>query len=63
MYSVSEVAEKLNLSPATIRRLVRLQIIEGVQVGRQYRIPHDAIIKFITPNLNLSKGETNDSSK
>lgn len=45
-YSPEEVAEYYDVSPETIRRMCRDGQIEGaIQIGRQWRIPKEYIVK------------------
>ena len=52
--SISEVAEILNITPATVRRHIKKNDIPSVKVGRLVRIPKDSLISYLhgeqTPN-------------
>ena len=45
--SVKQVAEILAVSQNTAYALVRSQKIHSIRVGRSYRIPLDAVIKYL----------------
>jgi excisionase family DNA binding protein len=54
--TVDEVAEKLGLSGATVRRMVRNQEIGAMKVGkRQYRIASTALAEYISANTTARK--------
>lgn len=38
-WSPHELSNKLRVSPETVRRALRNKMIEGIRVGRQWRIP------------------------
>jgi len=42
-YTVREVAELLKVSQATIRRLIKAGKLEAYRVGKQLRIPAEAV--------------------
>ena len=44
---ISEVAEILNISPATVRRYIKNQVLPYVKVGRLVRIPKARLIDFL----------------
>ena len=44
---ISEVAEILNVSPATVRRYIKNQVLPYVKVGRIVRIPKARLIDFL----------------
>jgi len=46
-YSVKELAEEWGLEEETIRQYIRTKQLEAVRFGNTYRIPKDAIQKFI----------------
>ena len=45
--SVNQVAEILSVSQNTAYALVRSKQIHSIRVGRSYRIPLDAVIKYL----------------
>lgn len=57
--TLSEAAKVLRVSKTTIYRLLYAKAIRAVKVGRQWRIPSDALDEF------LKRGErnTDESSK
>ena len=52
--SISDVAEILNVTPATIRRHIKKNDLPHIKVGRLVRIPKDSLIDLLhgdqTPN-------------
>lgn len=58
-YSIAEVAEHLNLSIKTIRRHIAAGGLGSVKVGNVYRIPKDALTRFINtkPSINADVHE------
>lgn len=48
LYRVPEAAHTLSLSPSMVWNLVRAGSLESVLVGRSRRIPHRALVAFIT---------------
>lgn len=45
--SISEVAEILNVTPATVRRLTKRGDIPSIDIGRLKRIPKNALIDYL----------------
>lgn len=45
--SVKQVAEILSVSQNTAYALIRSKQIHSIRVGRSYRIPLDAVIKYL----------------
>lgn len=48
--SISEVAKILHVSPATVRRHIKNQVLPYVKVGRLVRIPKARLIDFLNHN-------------
>ena len=51
--SISDVAEILNVTPATVRRHIKKNDLPHIKVGRLVRIPKDSLIDLLhgeTPN-------------
>jgi excisionase family DNA binding protein len=46
--SVKQVAEILSVSQNTAYMLIRSKQIHSIRVGRSYRIPLDAVIKYLS---------------
>lgn len=46
LYSVEQVADRLGLHVRTIRNYVRAGRLKAVRIGKQYRIPRDALEAF-----------------
>ncbi len=45
--SISDVAEILNVTPATVRRHIRKKDIPSIKVGKLVRIPKDSFISYL----------------
>lgn len=52
LLTVHQAADLLNVSPATVRSLLRSQKISGLKVGGQWRICRMALMKFILDELS-----------
>ena len=52
MLTISDVAEKLNVSQTTIRRLVALKQIKSYKVGGQIRLDKEDVDKFLQRSVN-----------
>lgn len=48
--SISEVAEILNISPATVRRHIKNNEIPYVKIGRLVRIPKARLVAYLNQN-------------
>ena len=48
--SISEVAEILNVSPATVRRHIKNNELPYVKVGRLVRIPKARLVDYLSQN-------------
>jgi len=46
-YTVKEIAALLKLHEETIRRAIRQGRLEGVKFGRDYRIQHENLMRFL----------------
>lgn len=46
-YTSEEIALKLRVTVATVRRYVRAGQLEAVRLGREYRISREAFEKFL----------------
>ena len=45
--SISDVAEILNITPATVRRHIKRNDLPHIKVGRLVRIPKDSLISYL----------------
>jgi len=66
MLTVREVAERLLVSPDTVRRLLRSgepEAIEAVKVGRQWRIPVDALEAYLERRCNVPRRPSGTDSR
>lgn len=55
--NISEVAEILSITPATVRRHIKANDIPCVRVGRLVRIPKDYLISYLHGNSNQKQTE------
>lgn len=53
LFTVGEAAETLKLHVKTVRRKIRDGDIRSVRVGKQYRIPQDALEEFVGHALTI----------
>ena len=53
-YTIAEVAEKLNLSQKSIRRYIAANELDSVKIGSSYRIPTEALERFINEKKDNS---------
>ena len=57
--SISDVAEILNITPATVRRHIKKNDLPHIKVGRLVRIPKDSLIGYLHGDLTpTGKEET-----
>jgi excisionase family DNA binding protein len=54
---VAEVAQILNVTDATVRRLIRNQELQAIMIGKRYRIPRVSLMKKINPNMDYGGRE------
>ena len=45
--SISDVAEILNITPATVRRHIKSNDLPHIKIGRLVRIPKDSLIGYL----------------
>lgn len=50
LFSVKEVAEYLKVSQRLVRRMIASGELEAMKVGREWRIPIDAIAAWVENN-------------
>jgi excisionase family DNA binding protein len=48
LFTVTEVAEYLGVSPRTVRRMVKARVLPIVRVGRSIRISEAALARLVT---------------
>ena len=63
MYSIKQVAEKLKISEATVRRLIKSQKLAFYKIGQQLRISDADLNKYIHDRYNTAKGERDGGQK
>ncbi|HIE09386.1 MAG TPA: DNA-binding protein [Armatimonadetes bacterium] len=54
MLKLSEVAEILRVSRQTVLRLIKTGQIRAIKVGRQWRVPEEALKTLINPEGSKS---------
>lgn len=47
LYTVAEVAAMMRVSKMTVYRLVQAGTIECIRFGRSYRVPRDAVRRYL----------------
>lgn len=47
LYTVSEVAALMRVSKMTVYRMVQSGAINSIRFGRSYRVPEDAVRKYL----------------
>ncbi len=50
-YKVKEVADKLDCTPLTIYRMIREGNIPAIRIGRNFRIPREAMDKWLKEEI------------
>ena len=55
--SISDVAEILNVTPATVRRHIKKNDLPHIKLGRLVRIPKDFLIDFLHGDQTLNRKE------
>lgn len=55
--SISDVAEILNIAPATVRRHIKSNDLPHIKVGRLVRIPKDSLIGYLHGDPNPQRKE------
>ena len=55
--SINDVAEILNVTPATVRRHIKNNDIPHVNVGKLVRIPKDSLISYLHGDHTLTEKE------
>src|SRR5699024_1241609 len=54
-YTITEVAEKLNLTNETIRNYIHAKELEAYKFGRNYRIEDKELERFLKSKSNIKK--------
>ena len=54
--TVTDVAERLQLDPETIRRYINRGDIVAYKIGKEWRIEEDDLMEFIRRKSNVGKG-------
>jgi len=47
LYDVQEVAQMLNLTPTTVRKLIKEDKLKAKKIGRPYMIAEDALKEYV----------------
>lgn len=50
LLTLEEAAERLKISKFTVRRFIEIGKLEGVRVGRQWRVTEEEIKRYIAAN-------------
>lgn len=59
LFTVDEVAEKLDVSPRTVRRYIQADAIKAIRVGGQYKVKKEDLTAY----LNGERGQFRDIPK
>lgn len=54
-WTPNEVAGRLRISKMTVYRLIANGELTAVKIGRSYRIPHDALDRYVKNNTKEGK--------
>ena len=58
LLTVEEASLRLKMHVGTVRRLLREKTLPGVKMGpRQWRVPADALKKYVADRMNIESGE------
>lgn len=57
LLTVEEVARRLNATPHTVNRLIRDGLLEGIKVGREWRVDPAEFEDYIRRNKRPKRGE------
>ena len=57
VYTTQEAQELLKISPSTIMRLIKKDIIKTAKVGKQYRILGKELLRIVSPKLEDKVGK------
>lgn len=55
--SISDVAEILNITPATVRRHIKTNDLPHIKVGRLVRIPKDSLVGYLHGDQTQTRKE------
>ena len=55
LMTVSEVAQALRVSPVTIRRWIRLNLIKSLKLGRRRLVPREVVEDILREGLRVEK--------
>lgn len=55
LMTVSEVAQALRVSPVTIRRWIRLNLIRSLKLGRKRLVPREVVEDILRKGLKVEK--------
>lgn len=58
LYRVEEAAEAMSLSRTAVFGLIKSGELETIKVGGRRRIPHAAIVEYITQQLTAEAADT-----
>lgn len=62
-YTVKDISKMLNIHEETIRRAIRSGRLESVKFGRDHRIKHDSLVKFLAQKQFRIENKKLDSAE
>ena len=63
VYTTQEAQELLKISPSTIMRLIKKDIIRTAKVGKQYRILGKELLRLLSPKLEDKVGKVYNKAR
>ena len=60
-YTVKDISKMLNVHEETIRRAIRSGRLESVRFGRDHRIKHDSLVRFLAKKQFRIENKKSDS--
>lgn len=63
VYTTQEAGQLLKISPSTMKRLLKKELIRANKIGGQYRILGKEILRLISPTLEHRAGKAYVSLK
>ena len=63
LYTLQEIAKTLNITIITLRKYINTKKIFAIRIGRRYWIPEEALIKFLQPDFDTTKGARSEKKK
>jgi excisionase family DNA binding protein len=63
VYTVKEAEQILKISPSTMHRLLKKNLIRAAKVGKQYRILGKEILRVLSPRLEDKVGKAYNKAR